>query len=84
MRVVAHCENDQLELSVQNSGAAIAAAKLRRLFQPFSRTLSDEPGPGLGLGLFIAAEIAKAHLGTLSVTSTDSEGTCFTFRMPVA
>ncbi len=84
VRVVARCENDQLELSVQNGGVAIAAAKLRRLFPPFSRILSDEPGPGLGLGLFIAAEIAKAHLGTLSVTSTDSEGTCFTFRMPVA
>ena len=84
VRVDARCENGAFELSVQNGGPAIATDKLGRLFQPFSRTLSDEPGPGLGLGLFIAAEIAKAHLGTLSVASTEAEGTRFTFRMPVA
>ena len=84
VRVDARCAAGSFELSVHNSGPAIATDKLERLFLPFSRSLSDEPGPGLGLGLFIAAEIAKAHLGTLSVTSTDSEGTRFTFRMPVA
>jgi signal transduction histidine kinase len=35
----------------------------------------------LGLGLYIAAEIARAHGGTLDVTSTPSE-TRFTLRMP--
>jgi signal transduction histidine kinase len=84
VRVEARCENGRFELSVHNSGPPIAADKRARLFQPFSRTLSDEPGPGLGLGLFIAAEIAKAHLGTLSVTSTDAEGTRFVFSMPAA
>jgi len=84
VRVDARCQDGSFELSVHNDGAAIPPGKLERLFQPFSRTLSDEPGPGLGLGLFIAAEIAKAHLGTLSVTSADGDGTRFTFRMPVA
>lgn len=84
VRVDARCQDGSFELSVHNDGAAIPPGKLERLFQPFSRTLSDEPGPGLGLGLFIAAEIARAHLGTLSVTSTDGDGTRFTFRMPVA
>jgi signal transduction histidine kinase len=36
---------------------------------------------GLGLGLYIANEIAIAHGGTLGVESTPVE-TCFTFRMP--
>jgi signal transduction histidine kinase len=84
VRVDARCEGGGFELSVHNGGPAIAAEKLGRLFQPFSHTLSDEPGPGLGLGLFIAAEIAKAHLGTLSVASTEAGGTRFTFRMPMA
>ena len=84
VRVDARCEDGGFELSVHNGGPAITVDKLGRLFQPFSHTLSDEPGPGLGLGLFIAAEIAKAHLGTLSVASHETDGTRFTFRMPVA
>ena len=81
VRVDARYENGIFELSVHNGGPAIAAGKRAQLFQPFSRTLSDEPRPGLGLGLFIAAEIAKAHLGTLTVTSTETEGTRFVFSM---
>ncbi|MGH8061004.1 MAG: GAF domain-containing sensor histidine kinase [Pseudoxanthomonas sp.] len=82
VRVDARCGKGIFELSVHNAGPAIAPGKRARLFQPFSRTLSDEPGPGLGLGLFIAAEIAKAHLGTLTVTSTETDGTRFVFSMP--
>ena len=37
---------------------------------------------GLGLGLFIASEIARAHRGTLTVASSPEE-TRFTFRMPL-
>lgn len=84
VRMVARCVGGDFELSVHNGGPAITVDKLGRLFQPFSHTLSDEPAPGLGLGLFIAAEIAKAHLGTLTVTSSEAEGTRFTFLMPVA
>ena len=53
------------------------------LFQPFYR--SSSPGPardGLGLGLYIADMIAKAHGGALEVTSDDVR-TCFTFEMPL-
>jgi signal transduction histidine kinase len=38
---------------------------------------------GLGLGLHIASEIAKAHRGTLTVESDENE-TCFTLRIPLA
>jgi hypothetical protein len=38
----------------------------------------QEQGQGLGLGLYIASEIARAHGGTLEVTSS-AEGTRFTF-----
>ena len=48
-----------------------------------ARSISDATGPGLGLGLYIAAEIAKAHRGTLEMTSSIETGTRFTFRMPV-
>ena len=70
-----------LELSVHNGGVTIPPEKLAQLFRPFTRTLEDAPGPGLGLGLYIAAEIAKAHRGTLVATSTEAEGTRFVFTM---
>jgi signal transduction histidine kinase len=69
------------ELSVANSGAPIPDSVLKQLFQPFYRGAIRPTMQGLGLGLFIAAEIARAHDGTLTVASTAAE-TRFTFRMP--
>jgi signal transduction histidine kinase len=70
-----------LELSVANPGEPIPPAKLELLFQPFARASAEPHKQGLGLGLYIASEIARAHGGTLDVTSTPAE-TRFTFRMP--
>ena len=69
-------------LSVTNGGAPIPPGKIDRLFQPFTRGAEADPQQGLGLGLYIAAEVAKAHHGTLGVSSTAEGGTCFVFRMP--
>ena len=49
---------------------------------PFSRGEVRPSQQGLGLGLYIASEIAKAHGGSIDVTSTP-ELTCFTLRMPL-
>jgi signal transduction histidine kinase len=81
VRVRAMSNADGLELAVANTGEPIPAAALERLFQPFYRSAVLRNREGLGLGLFIAHEIAAAHGGTLSVQSTKEE-TCFTFRMP--
>ncbi len=67
-------------LSVANSGAKIPEASMSRLFQPFSRGEVKPGQQGLGLGLYIASEIAAAHNGKLSVISTDKE-TVFTLTM---
>lgn len=69
-------------LSVTNHGPAIPAATLDKLFAPFVRGEGQVDAQGLGLGLHIVSEIAKAHGGTMTVTSTD-EATCFTFAMPL-
>jgi signal transduction histidine kinase len=66
---------------VANSGAPIPASILGNLFQPFSRATARAGQEGLGLGLYIASEIAHAHGGSLSVDSSMEE-TRFTFRMP--
>jgi phosphoserine phosphatase RsbU/P len=68
-------------LSVSNSGEPIPPDALERLFQPFTREDYRPSQQGLGLGLYIAFEIARAHGGKLEVISTVEE-TRFTFRMP--
>jgi signal transduction histidine kinase len=73
---------DQFELAVCNAGQPIPAAAMERLFYPFSRGQIRPSQQGLGLGLYIASEIARAHGGTIDVTS-DTKQTCFTFRMPL-
>ena len=72
-----------LRLDVHNAGV-IPADRLQVIFSPFSREQSDQPRPGLGLGIYIASEIARSHGGTLGVTSSASDGTRFTFEMPYA
>jgi phosphoserine phosphatase RsbU/P len=68
--------NQSFELSV-------AEKAKERLFQPFYRGEVRPSQQGLGLGLYIASEIAKAHGGALAVTSVQDE-TRFTFSMPLA
>jgi signal transduction histidine kinase len=79
--VRAHTGPGFLELSVSNLGTPIPETIMSRLFQPFERAASRSESDGLGLGLYIASEIARAHDGTLDVQSSEDE-TRFTFRMP--
>ena len=73
----------RLDISVANGGPPIDEVTRQRLFQPFFRGELRPNQVGLGLGLHIASEIAKAHGGTLKVTSSDCE-TRFTFTMALA
>ena len=80
--VRAKTDRDSLEVSVSNSGQPIPVAALKRLFEPFERGAVKPSHQGLGLGLYIASQIANAHGGTLTTTSSPEE-TRFTFRMPL-
>lgn len=71
-----------LTLWVANAGAPIPPAAMAKLFQPFFRGEARPSQQGLGLGLHIAAEIARAHGGALDVVS-DAAETRFTLRMPI-
>lgn len=79
VRVAAAAREDRFELSVANAAEPIGAEAVKRLFQPFYR--ASDTRQGLGLGLYIASEIARAHGGRLEVQSAVPE-TRFTFRMP--
>ena len=82
VRVDAAVRDGLFQLSVANGGEPIPAASLDLLFQPFSRPNANSGRQGLGLGLFIASQIAEAHGGTITVASSEAE-TRFTFTMPV-
>ena len=83
IKVSASTDGKTFELSVANMGDPIPPATMEQLFQPFFRASTRRSQQGLGLGLYIASEIARAHNGTLAVASTPQE-TCFTFRMPIS
>ncbi len=80
--VGAELRDGRFELYVANGGAPMSEKMLESLFEPSSREPAGGHRQGLGLGLFIAAEIARAHGGTLTAKSATEE-TRFTMTMPV-
>lgn len=74
-------ENGQFHMTVTNSGDKIPENKMMSLFKPFFTTNSANNKSGLGLGLYISSEIAKAHGGNMKVKS-DNIHTSFTYTMP--
>jgi len=85
--IIVSCEPETTHIVtvVRNRGPSIPEALLPTLFDPFTRstdTLDRREGHGLGLGLYIAHEIVRAHGGTLTVSSIPGEETVFTFRLP--
>ncbi|VVM64271.1 Adaptive-response sensory-kinase SasA [Pseudomonas fluorescens] len=83
VEVTAKIEQGQFNLTVKNPGQ-IDAQALPRLFEPYSRPAKDTPQAGLGLGLYIVKQIADAHGGELSVSTTAEHGTVFTFSLATA
>jgi signal transduction histidine kinase len=82
VRIHAATDGAELKLWIANKGKPIPPETMERLFQPFFRGEAQPSQNGLGLGLHIASEIAKAHGGAIDVASTPQE-TRFTFQMPL-
>jgi signal transduction histidine kinase len=79
VRVSARTINGVFELAVTNYGVPISDKAMDNLFKPYTR--GDRPSQqGLGLGLYIASQIAQAHGGTLKASS-NLEETRFVFEM---
>ena len=82
--VSARVMDGRLVMAVGNEGRPIPPDRIPGLFKPFKTTTDHlgQQGLGLGLGLYIASEIATAHGGRMQVAS-DEVRTVFTFTMPL-
>ncbi len=75
-------QGDELIFRVTNGGPPIPPAVLGRMFEPFQRGGESRGTPSLGLGLYIASQIMRAHRGSIAVEST-AAATAFTCRLPL-
>lgn len=69
------------ELRVNNAGSPIPAELQPQLFEPMTRGTDVGSKRSVGLGLYIVREIARAHGGTATVTSSVETGTTFTVAL---
>lgn len=84
IEVASHTESRRAVLSVSNTGHAIHACELPRLFEPFER-LNAKPrsfSDGVGLGLAIVRAIADAHEALLTVRAPAGGGLCVVVAFP--
>jgi phosphoserine phosphatase RsbU/P len=68
-------------IAVHNTGPSIPPEVQASIFQPMTRATATNAGRSIGLGLFIVQEIARAHGGSVTVTSTAEDGTTFVATM---
>ncbi|MFK5914154.1 MAG: ATP-binding protein [Woeseiaceae bacterium] len=80
--VKAKCDEQQLEVIIQDQGCGISEEDLNNIFDPFFST--KEEGEGSGLGLSISLGIIESHHGSLVITSTkEINGTIATIILPI-
>jgi len=83
------CDRDagMVRMRVKDTGTGIAPADIERVFEPFiqiDRHLTRATQQGVGLGLSISRELARAMHGDLTLESTEGVGSTFTLTLPVA
>jgi two-component system sensor histidine kinase BaeS len=74
----------QAVLTVADTGIGIPADELPRIFDRFWRGRQAARLSGSGIGLAVAAELARAHGGELTATSEPGHGTKLTLALPLA
>jgi signal transduction histidine kinase len=82
--IEAGCETDRVWIAVKDTGSGIAPEEVAHIFDPLYRGARGQRFPqGLGLGLAIARDIARAHGGDITVQSEVGRGSRFTINLPL-
>ncbi|KII76791.1 sensor histidine kinase [Vibrio renipiscarius] len=71
--------NNELKISVQDSGPGVPQALQQKIMEPFFTTRSQ----GTGLGLAVVQMVSRAHDGRLELISEEGDGACFTMCLPL-
>ncbi len=79
LRVETVARDDQVELSISDSGVGIPEENMTKIFEPYFTTKDF----GSGLGLTLVYKIIKEHQGEINLESREGEGTTFTITLPV-
>jgi PAS domain S-box-containing protein len=82
IEVSATRSGDQAVLQVRDHGPGIPAADTSRIFDRFERAGSGHNYGGMGLGLYVARQIAEAHGGTIVASNAADGGACLSVRLP--
>lgn len=80
--VIVEGGEERARVTVIDRGIGIPAAELERIFDRFERAVSSRNYAGLGLGLWIARRLARAHGGDVSVVSEVDKGSTFVLDLP--
>jgi len=83
VNVAASATGDSVIVSVQDFGTGIGVADLPRIFQRFYRADKARTDTGHGLGLSLAATIARLHCAVIDVKSAEGEGSVFAVTFPL-
>lgn len=75
---------DDVCIEVRDQGIGISQKSLDRIFCQFERAEGSEGSAGLGLGLFIAEQIVRAHQGRIQVESEEGKGSLFRVLLPLS
>ncbi len=79
-RLPLRAEEKSAYFEVIDNGKGIPPSMMKHMFELFHSTKGNR---GTGLGLAVAKKIVDEHDGSISVRSTEGEGTTFTIRLPV-
>ncbi len=85
IKVKSHIENNNVIVSVEDSGIGINKKDQEKIFERFYRVegKNEKTFPGFGIGLFISMEIIHRHNGDIGVKSEPGKGSVFYFSIPV-